>query len=77
MAATGSAACSGWGSWRLIISARTVLTDQLFRAGIEDRGASCNGQSLKIGEGLPATLATIAAAGLLKRCKIGQTADQS
>ena len=74
MAAGGSAACSGWGSWRLIISARTVLTDQLLRAGIEDRGARLFGKCLKIGEGLPATLAAIAAEGLLKRLQIRQAA---
>ena len=76
MAAGGSAACSGWGSCRLIISARTVLTDQLLRAWIEDRGARRKGKYLKIGEGLPATLAIIAAAGLLKRLQIRQAAGQ-
>jgi len=76
MAAGGSAACSGWGSWRLIISARTVLTDQLLRAGIEARGARRKGKYLKIGEGLAATLAAIAATGQLKRLQIGQTAGQ-
>ena len=63
MAAGGSAACSGWGSCRLIISARTVLADQLLRAWIEARGARRKGKYLKIGEGLPATLAAIAAIG--------------
>ena len=77
MAAGGSAACSGWGSWRLIISARTVLTDQFFRARIEDRFARRKGKCLEIGKRLPATLAAIAAAGLLKRFKICQTAGQS
>ena len=47
----------------LAISARTVLADQLFRAWIEDRGARRKGKGLKIGEGLPATLAAIAAIG--------------
>jgi hypothetical protein len=58
------------------ISARTVLADQLFRAGIEDRSARRNGQSLKIGEGLPATLEAITAAGLLERLQIRQAATQ-
>ncbi|MCP9901524.1 hypothetical protein KBZ12_13795 [Cyanobium sp. Cruz CV13-4-11] len=69
MAAGGSAACSGWGSWLLIISARTVLTDQLFRAWIEDRGARRKGKGLKIDDGLPATLAAIAATSLLQITK--------
>ncbi len=69
MAAGGSAACSGWGSWLLIISARTVLADQLFRAWIEDRVARRKGKGLKIGEGLPATLAAIAATSLLQITK--------
>jgi hypothetical protein len=51
------------------ISARTVLADQLFRAGIEDRGARRKGKGLKIGEGLPATLAAIAATSLLQITK--------
>jgi hypothetical protein len=51
------------------ISAGTILADQLFRAGIEDRGARRKGKCLKIGEGLPATLAAIAAAGLLQITK--------
>jgi hypothetical protein len=69
MAAGGSAACSGWGSWLLIISARTVLTDQLFRAWFEDRGARRKGKGLKIDDGLPATLAAIAATSLLQITK--------
>ena len=48
------------------ISAGTVLADQLLRTWIEDRGARRKGKGLKIGEGLPATLAAIAATGLLQ-----------
>ena len=51
------------------ISARTVLADQLFRAWIEDRGARRKGKGLKIDEGLPATLAAIAATSLLQITK--------
>jgi hypothetical protein len=53
----------------LAISARTVLADQLFRAWIEDRGTRRKGKGLKIGEGLPATLAAIAATSLLQITK--------
>ena len=48
------------------ISAGTLLADQLLRTWIEDRGARRKGKGLKIGEGLPATLAAIAATGLLQ-----------
>jgi hypothetical protein len=48
------------------ISARAILADQLLRAWIEDRGARRKGKGLKIGEGLPATLAAIAATDLLQ-----------
>jgi len=51
------------------ISAGTVLTDQLLRAWIEDRGARRNGKGLKIGEGLPATHAAIAVTSLLQITK--------
>jgi len=59
------------------ISARTVLADQLLRAWIEGRGARRKGKCLKIGEGLPATLAAIAAADLLERLQIRQTASRA
>ena len=39
---------------------------RLVRAGVEDRGARRKGECLKIGEGLPATLAAIAAIGRSK-----------
>lgn len=48
------------------ISAGTVLADQLLRAWIQDRSHRRKGKGLKIGEGLPATLAAIAATGLLQ-----------
>jgi hypothetical protein len=48
------------------ISAGTVLAGQLLRTCIEDSGARRKGKGLKIGEGLPATLAAIAATGLLQ-----------
>jgi hypothetical protein len=51
------------------ISAGTVLADQLLRTWIEDRGARRKSKGLKIGQGLPATLAAIAAAGLLQSTK--------
>jgi hypothetical protein len=51
------------------ISARTDLADQLLRAWIEGRVARRKGKGLKIDEGLPATLAAIAATSLLQITK--------
>jgi hypothetical protein len=48
------------------ISTGTVLADQLLRAWIQDRSDRRKGKGLKIGEGRPATLAAIAATGLLQ-----------
>jgi hypothetical protein len=44
-----------------------LLADQLLRAWIEDRVTRRNGKWLEIGKGLPATLAAIAATGLLPK----------
>jgi hypothetical protein len=51
---------------RLAISAGTVLADPLLRRGIKGPLALLVCQSLKVGEGLAASLAGIAAAGLLQ-----------
>ena len=58
------------------ISTRTVLADQLLRAWIEGRGARRKGKGLKIGEGLPATLAAIAPTSLLQitKCLLAKAA---
>ena len=66
---TAEASSTGLPAPLTAISAGTVLADQLFRAGIEDRGARRKGKGLKIGEGLPATLAAIAATSLLQITK--------
>jgi len=50
----------------LAISAGSVLTDQLLRRRIEALPAPLIGQTLKVGEGLPAPLAGIPSAGLLQ-----------
>jgi hypothetical protein len=60
----------------LAISAGSVLTDQLLRRRIEALPAPLIGQTLKVGEGLPAPLAGIPSAGLLQiaECLLAQAA---
>ena len=60
----------------LAISAGSVLTDQLLRRRIEALPAPLIGQTLKVGEGLLASLAGISPAGLLQiaDCLLAQAA---
>ena len=56
------------------ISAGKIRAFHLLRAGIKYRCARRKGNCLEIGKSLPATLAAIAATGLLKRLQICQAA---